>query len=287
MPYADELVVYINQAPYRITLAGLLPQSRLKFEPTEVNFSYCAVQDTQLRSFKVTNTGDLETNLEWNASEPFSIEPRECVLSVGGTQTFSCSFHPQWALIYMGTATCTYGSSVGELHLHGVGKFPHVVVRSSDGSIDEHTGNVLVDFGSMPMTGVLKRELVLTNQSAFRVPFRIESLPGVAKYDTAFRFGKTEGVLDAGKKQTIAVRFQPQTSQQAYREYFNVSTQQGHLVSAVVECSGKSMGNSIEINHQRITFGQVAAVRHLYKARGQILTLVSILIVEQQNHSDH
>lgn len=113
----------------------------------------------------------------------------------------------------------------------------------------------------MPMNGILKRELILINQSAFRVPFRIESLPGVAKFDAAFRFGKTEGVLEAGKRQTIAVKFQPKACEQNYKDYFNVNTRQGNLVTAVVECSGKALGNCIEINHQRIMFGQVLAVR--------------------------
>ncbi|CAF1104404.1 unnamed protein product [Rotaria sordida] len=260
VPYVDELIVYINQTQYHITLAGLLPQYRLSLEPKELNFGYCAIQDIQIRSFKLRNIGDLETNIEWNSNEPFIIEPRECILPVGGIQTFTCSFQPQWALIYVGTATCIYGNqSVYELHLHGIGKFPHIIVHSDDGSIDENTGNILVPFGDMPMNGILKHELILFNQSTFRVPFRIESLPGVAKFDTAFYFGKTEGILEAGKRQTIAIKFQPKACEQYYRDFFNVNTQQGNLVTAVVECSGKSIGNLIEISHQRITFGQVLA----------------------------
>jgi len=260
--YVDELVVYINQTPHHITLAGLLPQYRLNLEPKEINFGYCAIQDLQIRSFKLRNTGDLETNIEWNVNEPFIIEPRECLLPVGGIQTFTCSFQPQWALIYVGIATCIYGNqSVCELRLHGTGKFPHIIVRTDDGAIDENTGNVLVHFGDMPMNGSLKRELILMNQSAFRVPFRIESLPGVAKFDTAFRFGKTEGILEAGKRQKIAVKFQPKACEQSYKDYFNVTTQQGNLVAAVVECSGRAMENRIEVNHQKIIFGQVLTVR--------------------------
>ncbi len=261
--YVDELVVHINQTPHRITLAGLLPQYRLSLEPKELHFGYCAIQDIQIRSFKIRNTGDLETNIEWNANEPFLIEPRDCILPVGGIQTFTCSFQPQWALIYIGTATCIYGNqSVCELQLHGIGKFPHIIVRSDDGEVDENTGNVLVRFGDLPMNGLLKREVILINQSAFRVPFRIESLPGVAKFDTAFRFGKTEGILEAGKRQTIAVKFQPKACEQYYRDYFNINTQQGNLVTAVVECSGRALGNCIEINHQKLMFGQILAVRY-------------------------
>lgn len=260
--YVDELVVHINQTPHRIALAGLLPQYRLSLEPKELHFGYCAIQDVQMRSFKIRNTGDLETSIEWSCNEPFLIEPRECLIPIGGTQTFACSFQPQWALIYVGTATCIYGNqSVCELQLHGIGKFPHIIVRSDDGSIDEHTDNVLVRFDDMPMNGLSKHELILSNQSAFRVPFRIESLPGVAKFDTAFSFSKMEGMIDAGKRQTIAVKFQPKASEQYYRDFFNISTQQGNLVTAVVECSGKSLGNCVEINHQRIMFGQVSAVR--------------------------
>lgn len=260
-PYVDELVVYINQTPRRIALAGLLPQYRINLEPNELNFGYCAIQDVQVRSFKLRNSGDLETSIEWNVSDPFAIEPRSCVLPVGGTQNFTCSFQPQWALIYMGTATCLYGQSVCELQLHGVGKFPHLVVRSDDGSIDENTGNILVNFGNMPISGTFKRELILLNQSPFRVPFRIDSLPGVAKFDTAFRLGKTEGMLEAGKKQIIPIRFQPKACDQHYRDFFNVNTQQGSLVNAVVECTGQSLGNNIEINHRKIMFGQILSVR--------------------------
>jgi hypothetical protein len=115
----------------------------------------------------------------------------------------------------------------------------------------------------MPINGVLKRELILINQSAFRVPYRIESLPGVAKFDTAFRFGKTDGILEAGKKQTIGIKFQPKACEQDYKDYFNINTQQGNLVTAVVECSGRAMGNCIESNHQKIMFGQVLAVRDI------------------------
>lgn len=259
--YVDDLVVYINQTPRRIALAGLLPQYRLSIEPKELNFGYCAIQDIQVRSFKVRNTGDLETNIEWNSNEPFIIEPRQCILPIGGIQTFTCSFQPQWALIYVGTATCLYGNNnVNELNLHGIGKFPHIIVRSDDGTIDNNTGNVLVKFGDTSMNGLLKREVILINQSAFRVPFRIESLPGVAKFDAPFRFSKTEGILEAGKRQTIAVKFQPKACEQDYKDYFNINTQQGNLVTAVVECSGKALGNIIEVNHHKIMFGQVLAV---------------------------
>ena len=202
-------------------------------------------------------------HIEWNLSDPFSIEPLKCILPVGGIQTFMCSFQPQWAWIYVGTATCIYGNqSACELHLHGTGKFPHIIVLSNDGGIDENTGNIIVNFGDMPMNGTLKRELILKNQSAFRVPFRIEPIPGVAKFDTAFHFSKTQGILEAGKRQTIAVKFQPRACEQYYKEYFNIHTQQGSLVTAVVECSGRALENCIKINHQRIMFGQVLAVRH-------------------------
>lgn len=261
IPYVDELVVYINQTPRRIALAGLLPQYRISVEPKEVNFGYCAVQDTQTRSFKLRNTGDLETAIAWNASEPFVIEPRESVLPVGGSQTFTCSFQPQWALIYVGTATCIYGNqSVCELRLHGTGKFPHIVVQSDDGACDETTGNVLVRFGDMPMNGTIKRELILVNQSAFRVPFRIEPMPGVAKFDTAFRFSKTEGVVDAGKRQSIAVKFQPRACEQSYKDYFNISTQHGNLTAAVIECSGRATENVVQANLHKLIFGQVLTV---------------------------
>ncbi|CAF1324627.1 unnamed protein product [Adineta ricciae] len=258
IPYVDELIVYINQTARRIALAGLLPQYRLSVEPKEINFGYCAVQDIQTRSFKLRNTGDLETSIEWNFNEPFIIEPRECVLPVGEMQTFTCTFQPQWALIYVGTATCIYGNqSVCELNLHGTGKFPHIVVQSADDGRDENTGNILVRFGDMPMNGSLKRDLILINQSAFRVPFRIESLPGVAKFDTAFRFSKTEGVVEAGKQQTIVVKFQPKACEQNYKDYFNVTTQHGNLTAAVVECSGRAIENVVEINLQKLNFGQV------------------------------
>lgn len=180
-------------------------------------------------------------------------------------QSFSCSFQPQWALIYVGTATCIYGSQeVRELRLRGVGKFPHIVVRSDYGTVDENTGNISVRFGDMPINGSLKRELTLFNQSLFRVAFRIEPIPGVVKFDSAFRFAKTEGLIEAGKRQTIAVKFQPKASEQNYREFFNITTQQGGLVTAVVECSGRSVGNLLKINVQKISFGQVLAVRYRY-----------------------
>ena len=281
IPYVDELVVYINQTARRIALAGLLPQYRLSVEPKEINFGYCAVQDVQTRSFKLRNTGDLETSIEWSFNEPFTIEPRECVLPVGGMQTFTCTFQPQWALIYVGTATCIYGNqSVCELNLHGTGKFPHIVVQSADDGCDENTGNILVRFGDMPMNGSLKRDLILINQSAFRVPFRIESLPGVAKFDTAFRFSKTEGVVEAGKQQTIAVKFQPKACEQNYKDYFNVTTQHGNLTAAVVECSGRAIENVVDINLRKLNFGQVLTV--MICSRSFEFDIIFECILEQQ-----
>lgn len=259
--YVDELIVYINQTPRRITLAGLLPQYRLVLEPKELQFGYCAIQDVQIRSFQLRNTGDLEIPIEWNVTEPFVIEPRTCFLSVGATQTFTCSFQPQWALIYVGTATCVFGQSICELQLNGVGKFPYLLVQSENGKIDENTGNVLVDFGAVPMNVSLRRDLILINQSAFRVPYRIENVPGVAKFDNAFRFNKFEGILEAGKRQVIPIKFHPKAYGQIYRDFFHVNTQKGSLTNAIVECSGRALGNVVEINQQRLTFGQVLAVR--------------------------
>ena len=267
-------------------LAGLLPQSRLALEPRELHFGYCAIQDVQTRSFQLRNTGDLELPIDWNVTDPFSIEPRSCLLPVGGSQTFSCSFQPQWALIYMGTATCAYGQSICEVQLHGVGKFPYLLVQSDGGQIDENTGNILVDFGAVPMNISLRRDLVLINQSSFRVPYRIENVPGVAKFDNAFRFNKFEGILEAGKRQVIPIKFQPKAYGQAYRDFFHVNTQEGSLTNAVVECSGRALGNVIEINQQRVMFGQVLAVRTSSSLFCSLSRIERTFISEQPDQSN-
>lgn len=100
------------------------------------------------------------------------------------------TFCPQFARVYDDFATCTYSDkpilSTSEdsklfskvMKIEGVGKYPYVIVKSSeshdqtkagDVSVDQDYHDMILDFGSVAVGNSIKKCVVISNPSPVRI----------------------------------------------------------------------------------------------------------------------
>ena len=86
-------------------------------------------------SFCLCTYSNVSTHFSWECPKCFTVSPKTGELPPKSSLNLSATFSPESALVYRGTATCTYGKEgveekAGTVQLKGVGKYPHVVVRT-------------------------------------------------------------------------------------------------------------------------------------------------------------
>ena len=99
---------------------------------------YTSAQHTSPMSFSlfVCVRSNASTYFSWECPRCFTVSPETGELPPKSSLNLSATFSPESALVYRGTATCTYygregvGEKAGLVQLKGVGKYPHVVVRA-------------------------------------------------------------------------------------------------------------------------------------------------------------
>ena len=130
----------------------------------------------------------MRTQFSWDCpSTSFTISPQSGVLPPKGSLQLKATFHPESASVYNISATCTFGKEEErKIHLKGVGKYPHLVVRfpykgkgskqlskvgggrgreSGTGS-GEYGTEVVVGFGSVAVGTSVEKRIELVNVSA-------------------------------------------------------------------------------------------------------------------------
>ncbi|CAI8043465.1 Cilia- and flagella-associated protein 65 [Geodia barretti] len=134
-PCEESIELETSEGAVEISLRAVLPSVVVAL-PESLKFGLCAVQDSLSLDFQISNTSNASTYFSWECPRCFTVSPETGELPPKSSLNLSATFSPESALVYRGTATCTYygregvGEKAGLVQLKGVGKYPHVVVRA-------------------------------------------------------------------------------------------------------------------------------------------------------------
>ncbi|BFZ22011.1 hypothetical protein BsWGS_25049 [Bradybaena similaris] len=263
--YKDKIVFFLKDgATFEVSLLAILPQIDICL-PINLDFKMCAVNDTIFIMFDVFNTGDLDTQLKWEVSDPFEVVPVEEELKHNSSLRFRATFKPTAAFVYEAVAVCRFGKDlqlIGKTVFYGVGKYPHLMVCHPMKTVDTEqlskqiVAETEINFGkiAVALTGQLFIEL--HNLSQVQTPFRVERVPGMNHLNTVFRCLQTRGVVPAMSLVKIPIVYSPHTVGVTSIDYFTVCSV-GHFSRSSIKCVGTAVGPCVELSRYFITFTDV------------------------------
>ncbi|XP_019617941.1 PREDICTED: cilia- and flagella-associated protein 65-like [Branchiostoma belcheri] len=258
--YEDAIEFSTSEGKFTIPLKGILPQESLSM-PEAVNLGTCAAYDAVNATFELKNLSELETPFKWKVASAFTMEPASGTLPPHGSCTIRVTFKPMGAMVYDAVAVCNYGPEnvyFGTVKLEGIGKFPHIVVRTEgkDTQTFGATAETLVDFGTVPVGKSVEKWVELQNLSPVKAAFKVNHPEATSRIDTVFSVGVKEGTAPPNSSCKIPLIFRPELVGETSMDYLNVVAI-GNISKAVIKCVGKARGPSVSIGSQALAFGCV------------------------------
>ncbi|XP_069108657.1 cilia- and flagella-associated protein 65-like isoform X1 [Argopecten irradians] len=258
--YEDKIEFQTKDGTFEVPIRAVLPEVDIVV-PSFLDFSMCAAKDTVESTFQVSNTGDLETHVQWKCGDPFTIEPVSAILKSNTSKSFKATFKPGNACVYQGEAVCLYGPdlSLGKVtKLEGIGKYPHILVSSPGKPATTLTRENLeaaVQFGPTPVGSTTQKWAELHNLAPVRAPYKVEH-PSNSRIDTVFDCPQKTGVVPPMGSVKIPFTYSPNTVDTTSIDYFNVVAI-GNVSKSVIKCSGSSKGPTVQLSTKVVNFMQI------------------------------
>ncbi|PFX25001.1 Coiled-coil domain-containing protein 108 [Stylophora pistillata] len=223
--YEDCIEFETNEGIFSVPMKAVLPKADIAV-PESLKFNLCAVTDCVEVVFQITNTSELITNFQWKVLEPFSIVPESGTLSPRTSCNIKATFSPKAALVYEGTAVCTYSAGqkapfTKHVKLEGIGKFPHLVAsisrQAKNTSSTEFTTKDELDlnFGEVPVQTTATKWIELHNFSPVNAPYQVLQPSSSSNMDMVFSCSHYHGVAPA--ESTIKLKFMIDCSQSVFK----------------------------------------------------------------------
>ena len=135
----DDVVEFLTEkGSFVVPIGAAIPQIS-SHVPTNLDFGFCPIAETGVKTFLVTNDGEVPIDFSWTFEEPFTLTPASGSIAVGATQTITARFAPTDGCVYVATCVCTVpGHTSHSMKLGGIGKFPFVeapAIRRNSGAI--------------------------------------------------------------------------------------------------------------------------------------------------------
>ncbi|KAL4217273.1 hypothetical protein ACF0H5_023724 [Mactra antiquata] len=259
--YEDKVLFHTKDGAFEIPVSAVLPKYNI--EVTEnLNFNMCAARDVVEASFDVTNSGDLDTELEWQVGQPFTIQPEITKLKSGEIKTFKATFKPDAATVYEAQAICKYGEE-GDLTkvttMIGIGKYPHIIVSSvgkPSTTLNKDTLNAVINLGPAAVGTTVQKMVELHNLSPVRAPYKVEHPSAISRIDTVFRCPKMQGIVPPMSSVKIPITYNPNMVDVTSVDYFNVIAI-GKVSKSVIKCVGTSKGPEVQLSANILNFLQI------------------------------
>lgn len=270
--YEDCIEFETNEGIFSVPMRAVLPKADVAV-PDHLKFGMCAVKDCIEVLFQIRNTSELVTKFQWKAFEPFSIIPESGTMAPRTSCSVKAIFCPKAALVYEGTAVCTY--SAGELipftkhvNIEGIGKFPHLVasvVGEKKPLVQTNSREALLDFGEVPVQSTASKWIELHNFSPVNAPFQVLQPSSTANIDTVFSCSHYHGVVPAESTIKLKVLFSPQNHSHQFVDYLEVIAL-GATNCSVIKCIGIGKGPDVVIDDQYLDMGVVESGKFVAKS---------------------
>ena len=159
----DDVVEFLTEkGSFVVPIGAAIPQIS-SHVPTNLDFGFCPIAETGVKTFVVTNDGEVPIDFSWTFEEPFTLTPASGSIAVGATQTITARFAPTDGCVYVATCVCTVpGHTSHSMKLGGIGKFPFVEASAEK-----------LDFGRMLVGTGGARHFKLCNKSLVFARFKI------------------------------------------------------------------------------------------------------------------
>ncbi|XP_060587307.1 cilia- and flagella-associated protein 65-like isoform X2 [Ruditapes philippinarum] len=259
--YDDKITFHTKEGTFEIPIKAVLPKYDIEV-PTRVSFDMCAAKDFIEATFVVANSGDLETELEWQVGQPFTIEPEVTKLGPRESKMFKATFKPDSATGYEAVAVCKYGQE-GELSktttLVGIGKYPHIIVSSvgkPSTTLNKATLEAVIEFGPTAVGTTVQKMVELHNLSPVRAPYKVEHPSALSRIDTVFTCPKMQGIVPPMSSVKIPISYSPNMVDVVSVDYFNVIAI-GKISKSVIKCVGSSKGPEVQLGARIVNFLQI------------------------------
>ena len=140
----DDVVEFLTEkGSFVVPIGAAIPQIS-SHVPTNLDFGFCPIAETGVKTFVVTNDGEVPIDFSWTFEEPFTLTPASGSIGVGGTQTITARFAPTDGCVYVATCVCTVpGHTSHSMKLGGIGKFPFVEARAIRAQFWRNSGAIL------------------------------------------------------------------------------------------------------------------------------------------------
>ncbi|XP_052814504.1 cilia- and flagella-associated protein 65-like isoform X2 [Mya arenaria] len=259
--YEDKIIFHTKEGVFEIIIKAVLPEYDIEV-PERLNFNMCAAQDHVEATFEVKNSGDLNSELEWEITEPFTIQPEVTKLQPGEVKTFKATFKPGSATVYEATAVCKYGQE-GELSkistLVGIGKYPHIIVSAVGRpatTLNRDTLEAVVEFGPTAVGTTVQKMVELHNLAPVRAPYKVEHPSALSRIDTVFQCPKMSGIVPPMSSVKIPITYNPNMVEVTSVDYFNI-TAIGKVSKSVIKCVASSKGPEVQLGARVVNFMQI------------------------------
>ncbi|OWF45565.1 hypothetical protein KP79_PYT24425 [Mizuhopecten yessoensis] len=258
--YEDKIEFQTKDGSFEVPIRAVLPEVDIVV-PASLDFSMCAAKDIVESNFQVSNTGDLETHVQWKCGDPFTIEPVSAILKSNTSKSFKATFKPSNACVYQGEAVCLYGPdlSLGKVtKLEGIGKYPHILVSSPGKpatTLNKENLEAAVQFGPTPVGSTTQKWVELHNLAPVRAPYKVEH-PSNTRIDTVYDCSQKTGIVPPMGSVKIPFTYSPNTVDTTSTDYFNVVAI-GNVSKSVIKCSGSSKGPTVQLSSKVVNFMQI------------------------------
>ncbi|XP_077974570.1 cilia- and flagella-associated protein 65-like [Styela clava] len=264
--YDDRIEFITSEGTFSIVLRGLLPETNLHL-PESLHFGLVAAHDNLEIMFELKNMStELMTNFSWEVPEPFTILPPTGSIPPRGSCSLKAIFRPLSASVFETHAICCYGEDnlLKKVKLEGIGKYPHLLVNTSDKAISKYHDVAVLDFKEVRVHDTAVRPMILKNLSHVRVPFKIQLSSFTPDIDRAFICAMKEGIVPPSSSISIPICYNPNVVGQASIDYFEVSPI-GISSKSIVKCQGNCKGPAVSLSLPLLNFGLVSSEKEVTK----------------------
>lgn len=242
--YADYIQFYSREGSFYMPVWATLPRTQVD-HVRSLDFGFCSVNEETLRTFTLTNSGDLLVKFSWKFEAPlFRLTPAKGSIEPGDQVDITVGFNPTNASALEAAIECAIagGEIVTRVEVAAISKFPFISFSNAN-----------PDFREV-LTGTRKEiDLRLKNQSLVPATFNMTAMEN--DHDPVFFIKPTSGVVPPNSELPLRVVYAPNVSGSQHTDNFIFETPGGN--NAKLTCNGMATAPNVFFNMTGFNFGDV------------------------------
>ena len=255
--YDDCIEFTTDTGSFVVPIKASIPQVSTQI-PDNIDFGFCPVNETDTKTFLVTNDGEVPVSFHFTYDAPFVLEPASGSVAPRESAKIQASFSPTDASVFVADCVCTvpgYKSHV--MKVGGIGKYPFITASAEK-----------LECGRVLTGQAVTQHMKLRNCSLVYARFKIVRVANDT--EPVFVFSPTSGIIPPDGELTIAMQFSPKVTGTFTSDRFEIHTPGGNTVP--IECVGEAIGPEVEASKQIVNFNDVS-IELPMKSSSRILEL--------------